>query len=165
MLKSQHSIPCNNCYIRQSQRYLINPLSRKSIGAYAERVVEFYLKSKGHTILARNLRLKTGEIDILSSLGGVLFVVEVKSSLVFISKGATGTENPAAFASKHDFLPEGNLSRTKITKLKRLRSELLMRQSIENTQVYICGFTVDLYYSKNQSRFISIKVRSFPDLC
>jgi putative endonuclease len=47
-------------------------------GAAAEELAAQYLKVRGLKILARNLRCKTGELDLVCLDGGVLAIVEVR---------------------------------------------------------------------------------------
>ncbi|MCX6079225.1 MAG: YraN family protein [Chloroflexi bacterium] len=49
------------------------------IGKWGEQAAVEYLKQKGYTILETNTRTPYGEIDIIASLQGVFFFVEVKS--------------------------------------------------------------------------------------
>ena len=49
------------------------------VGADGETLVATFLEKQGATILARNWRIKDGEIDIVARLGEKLLFVEVKS--------------------------------------------------------------------------------------
>ncbi|MCJ7726075.1 MAG: YraN family protein [Acidimicrobiia bacterium] len=49
------------------------------MGALGERIAERFLARRGARILARNLRLWPGEIDLLVELAGTLVAVEVKT--------------------------------------------------------------------------------------
>lgn len=60
-----------------------NPTKRYKLkanksGRRAEGVAILFLRLKGYRILARNLRLPQGEIDVVARRGGVLVFVEVK---------------------------------------------------------------------------------------
>jgi putative endonuclease len=63
------------------------PRSRnRQVGAFGEKVIAHYLEERGFEILARNWRIKEGEIDIVAcDLDGLVHFVEVKtrSSLAF----------------------------------------------------------------------------------
>ncbi len=48
------------------------------VGSHAEQIVANYLKSKGHTILARNHKTKFYEIDIVSATKDHIYFTEVK---------------------------------------------------------------------------------------
>ncbi len=54
-------------------------LSRRDTGRAAEDLAARFLKSRGHLVLARNLRVGRGEIDILAEVDGERTVVEVRS--------------------------------------------------------------------------------------
>ena len=48
-------------------------------GRWAERLAALLLRVKGYRILARGLRSRVGELDIVARRGGVLAAVEVKT--------------------------------------------------------------------------------------
>lgn len=52
---------------------------RVEIGAQGETLVASYLVAQGATIIARNWRVKEGEIDLVARHNGTLLFVEVKS--------------------------------------------------------------------------------------
>ncbi len=56
-----------------------NTRSRKNFGDSAERLAALYLEEHGCRILARNIRTRYGEIDLLAEEGQVLAFVEVKA--------------------------------------------------------------------------------------
>ncbi len=165
----------------------MNSLKTLEVGRYGESIACLYLKNKGFSILAQNLRLNgygtRGEIDILAIKDGVVHVVEVKAACL------TGL-------NRESILPESNLSQIKIRKLRRLRSILLMRMSegkslfndelcveglnIFISKVVITGIAVHIFVDANKSncaggelkgkhitireRISSVKVRVFQDL-
>ena len=49
------------------------------IGAQGEEIVATHLRSLGATIIAKNWRIKEGEIDLVARLDGALLFVEVKT--------------------------------------------------------------------------------------
>lgn len=51
------------------------------MGALGERIAEVFLVRRGARILARNLRLWPGEIDLFVEVAGVLVAVEVKTRI------------------------------------------------------------------------------------
>lgn len=53
--------------------------SRRDIGQAAEALAVCFLERRGHLVLARNVRVGRGEIDILAEIGGERAVVEVRS--------------------------------------------------------------------------------------
>ena len=50
----------------------------QDIGNRGEQIAAEYLQKRGYTIIARNWRVKTGEIDIIGRHNGALVFVEVK---------------------------------------------------------------------------------------
>jgi putative endonuclease len=70
-----------------------SPSSRR--GAAAEDLAAAYLTSRGVAILARNLRSKGGEIDILCLDGPLVAVVEVRQRSHGGFGGALGSVTPA----------------------------------------------------------------------
>jgi putative endonuclease len=53
--------------------------ARKNLGDSAERVAALYLEQHGMRILARNVRTRAGEIDLIAEEGAELAFVEVKA--------------------------------------------------------------------------------------
>lgn len=140
------------------------------IGQYGESVTSFYLRNKGFSVLYRNLRLNEGtirgEIDILALKDRVIHIIEVKTACVKESQDVI-------------FAPESNLSHTKIRKLRKLRSLLIMKMSggellVEIpapsvSKVVITGVVVYLYIDANKGNDIKtqvcrIKIKEFHDL-
>lgn len=52
---------------------------KQSLGNYGENLAEQFLQKKGFEILARNIRLKKGEIDIIAKDGNTTVFIEVKT--------------------------------------------------------------------------------------
>lgn len=55
------------------------PDPRKSFGAHGEDLAAAELERRGYTLIARNYRKKTGEIDIIAKKADVVYFVEVKA--------------------------------------------------------------------------------------
>ena len=53
-------------------------MERRELGAWGEERAAKYLRGKGYTILERNFRCRSGEIDIIARRGGIITFVEVK---------------------------------------------------------------------------------------
>ncbi len=53
--------------------------SRRRLGDLGERIACDFLKKKGYKILAKNYRIKRGEIDIVAEKGSAIVFVEVKT--------------------------------------------------------------------------------------
>jgi putative endonuclease len=56
----------------------VSPDSRQQRGAASERLAADYLQSRGLVVLARNLRCRAGELDLVCLDGAVLAIVEVR---------------------------------------------------------------------------------------
>ncbi len=56
-----------------------NSRSRKNLGDSGERVAALYLEERGMQIIARNVRTREGEIDLIAQDGEMLAFVEVKT--------------------------------------------------------------------------------------
>lgn len=66
-------------------------INKRQVGAEQEAFVCEWLKARGYTIVARNFRCRTGEIDIVAREGGYLVFIEVK----YRSHGASGLPQEA----------------------------------------------------------------------
>lgn len=53
--------------------------SRQSLGQNGEKIAADFLQGRGYTILVRNYRRRTGEIDIIAREGEMLVFIEVKT--------------------------------------------------------------------------------------
>ncbi len=52
---------------------------RRALGAFAERLAAGYLEQRGYRIVARNVHLRVGEIDIAAVKDGTTVLVEVRA--------------------------------------------------------------------------------------
>lgn len=66
------------------------PGARTRRGREAEDIAERWLRASGYAILARNVRYRRGELDIVARQGGVIVFVEVRA------RRAGGRFDPAA---------------------------------------------------------------------
>jgi len=89
-------------------------MDSSSIGKKGENIACKYLEGKGHTIVDRNFKVKSGEIDIISKRGEVLFFVEVKT-----------TAQPEKSDSMMHQRPEENVHLSKMKKLSRAVQQYL----------------------------------------
>src|SRR5688572_661768 len=89
------------------------PWADRSLGARGERVAARLLRREGYRVLARNLRSRLGEVDILAEApdGHTIVIVEVKA----------GTGAAAALR------PEVHVNAAKQRKLAALASNLARR--------------------------------------
>lgn len=69
------------------------PYNRRQKGTAAEDAAVTYLRSAGYTILERNWRCRSGEIDIVARLEGSLVFVEVRSRSEMLQKQGTPEES------------------------------------------------------------------------
>ena len=53
--------------------------SKKTLGQFGEDIAAKFLTENGYTIVARNFRIRSAEIDIIAQIGGVVVFVEVKA--------------------------------------------------------------------------------------
>jgi putative endonuclease len=65
------------------------PATRQRLGTIGERAAAGWLEAQGYHILARNVRTRHGEIDLIARLGPMVVFVEVKS------RTGTGFGHPA----------------------------------------------------------------------
>lgn len=110
--------------------------SRK-LGARGERRAAWYYRLRGYRIVARNLRLNCGEIDLVARRGRTVVIVEVK------------TRQSLAAGEGHDAV-----DRTKRERLVRLGNEYVSRER----GVQIRYDVISLFW--NGKRFV---VSHYPD--
>lgn len=85
-----------------------NQTNKSNVGKIGEDLASDYLNTLGYSIVARNIRQKFGEVDILAKdKKGTLCFVEVKTILASYSK-FSGIE------------PEDHLDRAKLLKMKKM---------------------------------------------
>lgn len=53
--------------------------TRRDLGAAGEAAAAVWLEARGYRVLARNVRTRYGEIDLVAQLGSLVVFVEVKS--------------------------------------------------------------------------------------
>jgi putative endonuclease len=71
------------------------PTAQSLRGAAAEQLAADYLLAQGLILLARNLRCRGGEIDLVGRDGGVLAIVEVRQRANAAFGGALASVTPA----------------------------------------------------------------------
>jgi putative endonuclease len=83
------------------------------LGNLGEELVATYLKQQGFSIVARNFRIKQGELDIVALKGELLACVEVKTrSTVYFATSSVITpskQKKIVTAAKHFRVSEGYL--------------------------------------------------------
>ncbi|MGW2993823.1 YraN family protein, partial [Streptomyces sp. NPDC001193] len=77
-----------------------NGVARQALGRYGEELAARRLAEAGMTVIARNWRCRSGEIDIVARDGDALVVCEVKTRRAgeFVSTGWPGNRRGAAAA-------------------------------------------------------------------
>ena len=96
--------------------------SKQAAGNRGEDLAANYLEGKGYSIVARNWRQRSGELDIIARQGDVLVFCEVKSSRF-----------------EGDSNPELRVDRRKQIKMARLAREYL---ALEKPEIQSCRFDV-----------------------
>jgi len=94
----------------------------KSLGKTGEDTAVRYLKKNGYRILERNVRCRTGEIDVVASEGDTICFVEVKS-----------------LQSDDSGLPEYGITKTKRRRIVNAALFYLTRKHIQDAD---CRFDV-----------------------
>jgi len=105
----------------------------RSTGAQGERAAAKYLKQHKYRILARNLRSRMGEIDILAQAPDrhTIVVVEVKTRKI-------------EDVFMDSILPEEHVNRDKQRKLAALASQLVNRYHLDDRPIRFDVIGVDL---------------------
>jgi putative endonuclease len=100
---------------------------RKTIGNYGESLASDFLKSRGYIVVARNMKISYGEIDIVTAIDNVFVFVEVKTKL--------GINTPA----------ENGLSRRQITKVKQTIAAYCRKNklNLERTRFDFISINID----------------------
>lgn len=88
---------------------------RRRLGAHGEEIAAAYLAEQGYRILARNWRIREGELDIVALDTGCIVAVEVKT------RSGTGYGSPLEA-----------ITATKASRLRRLLGEWA-REAVPNT--------------------------------
>jgi putative endonuclease len=77
---------------------------RRALGRYGEKLALDHLGARGFTVLARNYRTRSGEIDLIAFDGRTLIFVEVKTHQL-------GRSQPPASVKPLAYLSAGQLAR------------------------------------------------------
>lgn len=94
--------------------------AKDGVGAYGERVAVRYLTERGWTVLDRNWRSRSGELDIVARDGDEVVFVEVKT------RSGTGYGHPAEAVTA-----------AKVARLRRLAAEWLAAHDVHTAGVRI----------------------------
>ena len=124
--------------------------SKKDVGRFGELAACHFLRRKGHKIVAQNVNVKVGEIDILSERDCVIHFIEVKS--VF------GDENRElkVFAEEH-------LDRKKLIKLNKTATAYLSTHpDLHEREFSIDAILVNIYKKEENREVSEAKTKLFP---
>ncbi len=114
----------------------------KSVWVRGEDAAAKHMKKMGYRVLARNLRLKMGEIDILclDPKSNCVIVVEVKARV----RKSDATPNP-----------ESSITAAKKRKLRTLTKAIAARKDCQNKPIRIDVIAVE--FASDQSKPIAIR--------
>jgi putative endonuclease len=112
-------------------------LQRKSLGARGEDMAVDFLEKKGYTILCRNYRCRSGEIDIIARKKTTLCFIEVK------------TRRTRAFGS-----PQEAVTPRKQHKIGRVAQDFVQRHKLENNLARFDVVAVDFSCGDGLIEFI-----------
>lgn len=106
---------------------------RSRTGPRGERIAAKHLKATGYRILARNLRNRFGEVDLLAQApdGRTIVIVEVKSRMLTASSDATTR-------------PEVHVNATKQRKLVALAAQIVRTHRLADRPVRFDVIGVDI---------------------
>lgn len=96
---------------------LLSLFSRSDLGSKGEKIAADFLRKKGYTIVCKNFRCRSGEVDIIARQGGVLVFVEVK------------TRRSASFGS-----PAAAVTPRKQQQIAKAALEYLARENLFDTE-------------------------------
>lgn len=124
-------------------------LRKKKLGEKGEDIAVRYLKSRGYRIVARNYRVRLGEIDIIAEQGADLVFVEVK------------TRSDNSFGS-----PFESVTVQKQKQLSRVALEYLSRNGCQDrpARFDVVGIRFESGGSRFESASIELLQNAF-DLC
>lgn len=124
-------------------------LRNKELGEKGEDIAVRYLKSRGYRIVARNYRVRLGEIDIIAEQGADLVFVEVK------------TRSDNSFGS-----PFESVTVQKQKQLSRVALEYLSRNGCQDrpARFDVVGIRFESGGSRFESASIELLQNAF-DLC
>ncbi len=104
-------------------------MHKNLLGTIGEDVVATYAeKKRGYKILGRNVRLHTGEIDIVAKEKNTIIFIEVKAGLIPMSlKNSSGRPTTRRFRGNSEELrPEQHVDSRKSQKLRTVCREYLL---------------------------------------
>lgn len=115
--------------------------AKQTLGAFGESYARTHLAALGYRVRGNNLRLKSGEIDILAYEGGSLVFIEVRTRK---AGGQFGT-------------PEESITRVKAARLARVAEEYLRALKVPPVAWRIDIVSVDVAADRRASRIDVLK--------
>lgn len=116
--------------------------ARKKKGFAAEQAVADYLSNQGYRIIARNYRLRGGELDLIAQQESVIAVVEVKMR-------------------EHEYFDLSQvITHAKQRKIIRTAQEFLLRHNY-NDDAYVLRFDVALVLADKEQHTITYIADAF----
>jgi len=118
---------------------------RQELGRKSEKLAAWWLRKKGFEILSMNFRYHTGEVDIIASRGGIVYLVEVRSRK---SRGFGGQVSSGVIAE--------SISKKKLAKIIKTGLVFVKKEGLEDKDMNVLIMTVNWYNSRRP------KIRAIP---
>jgi Holliday junction resolvase-like predicted endonuclease len=112
-------------------------MKNKDLGALGEEIALRYLISRGHMLVARNVRVGGSEIDIVTRERGLCHFVEVKT----VARERAG-EDDCKIPAIHN--PLQRVTREKISAQKRAIELFVAQRGLGDWEFCVLGVIVDL---------------------
>ena len=116
------------------------PTARMKLGAFGESFARSHLMRLGYLVLATNLRLKAGEVDVLAQHGPTLVFIEVRTR----RGGRLGT-------------PEESITPKKASRMARLAEQHMASLAVRPQDWRVDVIAIDVGKDGRVSRFAHIK--------
>ena len=113
-----------------------------STGAEGERVAAKFLRGLGYRILASNLHLRAGEVDLVA-------VAPDHRTIVLVEVKSTDSKSVETGDGVQPIRPEVHVNRAKQHKLTQLAVELVRRRRLQDRPIRFDVIGVDRPFDKN----------------
>jgi len=118
------------------------------IGKIGEQIVCNFLKKKGFFVIEVNYRKQYGEIDIIAKNGSKYHFVEVK----------TVSCESIEDVSRESVMPEENVTREKLRKMKNIIWAYICENSIDKWSFDVCSVFLCEKDKKSKVRFLENQI-------